>query len=405
MTTPIVLDENTYTEAISFIIEKDFFPQLAKLKAENVYHEAQINGDFQQLQEATLLLDKINRKQTKTEDKTELKAQNYYNENESILSKRVNLDLSLDQFQTLYTSEDNASFNDLLERANAKRKTQYRWFYDHQSERLCIEDKKTNTIESSKMSLGNNLLMYYPEGPSQSILNEKDSRAAPKSISHENTMLSSISTSSSSIINNNNNNNNLKSSHPIENNNNNIPWNQICGDQTVTTPSFRGYGLVESTPIINPSNIDSPLMTWGIIEGTPLQIKGSETPLGRQFTLPKESQREKLGMKLSEKASKAYRKRTNENKLNIKGTPRTGSGMMSPAAQHLLRKSTTPYTKGIDMALRSSYGGSSSSSTTNFRTPKIINTPTPLFRSGSTTSSRFVKNTTPKPRQFNTPNI
>ncbi|KAI9303009.1 nuclear protein Es2-domain-containing protein, partial [Cunninghamella echinulata] len=374
MTSPVVLDEDTYTEAISFIIERDFFPHLAKLKAENTYHEAQINGDFQQLQEATILLEKINRKQTNTEDKKEVKIQNYYNESEVDLSKRINLDLSLDQFQTVYTSEDNASFSDLLEKANARRKNQYRWFYDNQSQRLCIEDKKTNTIESSKTSLGKNLLMYYPEGPSQSSLNDKDSRAAPKSISHGNTMLSSV-----------------------------LSWDQLCGDQNITTPSFRGFGLVESTPIINPSSMDSPLMTWGTIEGTPIQIKGSETPLGRQFSLPKESQREKLGMKLSEKASKAYRKRTNESRLNIKGTPRTGSGMMSPAAQHLLRKSSTPYTKGFDMALRSSYGGSSTSET-NIQTPRIIGTPTPLFRSGST-ASRLRSNITPKPRQFNTPNL
>ncbi|CAO3645466.1 unnamed protein product [Cunninghamella echinulata] len=401
MTSPVVLDEDTYTEAISFIIERDFFPHLAKLKAENTYHEAQMNGDFQQLQEATILLDKINRKQTKTEDKKELKIQNYYNETEADLSKRINLDLSLDQFQTVYTSEDNASFSDLLEKANAKRKNQYRWFYDNQSQRLCIEDKKTNTIESSKPSLGKNLLMYYPEGPSQSSLNDKDSRAAPKSISHENTMLSSIL---SKVNNNNNNNQGLENQqNNNNNNNNNIPWDQLCGDQTITTPSFRGFGLVESTPIINPSSMDSPLMTWGTIEGTPIQIKGSETPLGRQFSLPKESQREKLGMKLSEKASKAYRKRTNESRLNIKGTPRTGSGMMSPAAQHLLRKSSTPYTKGFDMALRSSYGGSSTSET-NIQTPRIISTPTPLFRSGSA-ASRLRSNTTPKPRQFNTPNL
>lgn len=48
---------------------------------------------------------------------------------------------------------------------------------------------------------------------------------------------------------------------------------------TGTRADIRGYGFV-ATPSPNPSAMgDSPLMTWGEIEGTPFRLDGSGTPL------------------------------------------------------------------------------------------------------------------------------
>lgn len=52
MAQPVVLDEDTYTEAISLIIQRDFFPNLAKVKAQQAYLEAQKSGSLVDLQEA-----------------------------------------------------------------------------------------------------------------------------------------------------------------------------------------------------------------------------------------------------------------------------------------------------------------------------------------------------------------
>lgn len=104
------------------------------------------------------------------------------------------------------------------------------------------------------------------------------------------------------------------------------PWNQLNGlnnESSALSPGIRGYNLVASTPTLSPSRIGTPQMTWGSIEGTPLLISGSETP-GPQFSLPQVSKREELGMRLSEKASKAYRKKTSEKQRNVRGTPRSG---------------------------------------------------------------------------------
>ena len=57
---------------------------------------------------------------------------------------------------------------------------------------------------------------------------------------------------------------------------------------------------------------DSPMMTWGTVDGTPLRIEGGMTPLhtsGPSFKMPKAPKREQIGVKLAVKASKAYTER------------------------------------------------------------------------------------------------
>lgn len=61
-----------------------------------------------------------------------------------------------------------------------------------------------------------------------------------------------------------------------------IRTNYFCfiGSSNVSeTPTVGGYGFVSATPSPNPSQVDSSeLMTWGMIEGTPLLIGGDQTP-------------------------------------------------------------------------------------------------------------------------------
>lgn len=65
MATPVVLDEDTYTEAISLIIERDFFPKLAKMRAQQSYLEAQNHGSLSELQEAGRALHNVSVQQKK----------------------------------------------------------------------------------------------------------------------------------------------------------------------------------------------------------------------------------------------------------------------------------------------------------------------------------------------------
>ncbi len=56
---------------------------------------------------------------------------------------------------------------------------------------------------------------------------------------------------------------------------------------------------------------ESPLMTWGEIEGTPFRLDGGDTPAhntpGPTFRIPDVPRRDQLAFKLVENASKAHR--------------------------------------------------------------------------------------------------
>lgn len=67
----------------------------------------------------------------------------------------------------------------------------------------------------------------------------------------------------------------------------------------INTVSYSNYCL------LIPGVDMSPLMTWGSIEDTPLKVDDVMATPGPQFKLPKISRREEIGLKLSEKASKA----------------------------------------------------------------------------------------------------
>ncbi|CAO3622989.1 unnamed protein product [Mucor fragilis] len=395
MATPVVLDEDTYTEAISLIIERDFFPKLAKMRAQQSYLEAQNHGSLSELQEAGRALHNVSVQQKKALSRESNQPINFYIEDEPSIEKRVNLNLSLDQFQTLYTSEDNASFTDLLEKANIKVKEQNKWFFDRESKQLRIadhpnEESPIRLIEANDKApsgwkyKARNALMYFPQGKSESWVNEKDARGMPKSIEHHNTHITTMDVTISNTA--------AQAPSDIAAKNGSLtPWSQMNGlgsDHSSSSPNIRGYNLVDATPALSPDRVGTPQMTWGSIEGTPLLISGGSQTPGPQFSLPQVSKREELGMKLSEKASKAYRKKTGERQRNVQGTPRLGAGLMSPAAQHLLRKSqATPRAQsGFGEALRNSYGGSplGINSPRSIRRPGATPTPIGLFRAGVT---------------------
>lgn len=77
------------------------------------------------------------------------------------------------------------------------------------------------------------------------------------------------------------------------------------------TPGVRGFSFVKS-PSPCPGVTDSPLFTWGEIEGTPFRLDGGDTPLhpasaGPSFRIAETSKRETIGLQLAEKAAEQSR--------------------------------------------------------------------------------------------------
>lgn len=113
-----------------------------------------------------------------------------------------------------------------------------------------------------------------------------------------------------------------------------------------TEGNVRGFGFVK-TPSPCPGVTESPLMTWGELEGTPFRLDGSDTPIrasnGPSFHIAETSRRETIALSLAEKAGERMRNqkakaleaaRRNINSPYIRSTiDRLAS--MSPAAKRL----------------------------------------------------------------------
>lgn len=114
--------------------------------------------------------------------------------------------------------------------------------------------------------------------------------------------------------------------------------------------NVRGFSFVK-TPSPHPGVAESPLMTWGELEGTPFRLDGSDTPVrpsaGPSFRIAETSRRETIGLELAEKAGERMRNqkakaleaaRRNISSPYIRSTlDRLAS--MSPAAKRLASSS------------------------------------------------------------------
>lgn len=70
---------------------------------------------------------------------------------EGTTGKKYNIGMSLDSFMAAYTSEDNASFSEILEKQNAERRQKYAWIYEKDERKLLLDNPaRPLMIEGSK---------------------------------------------------------------------------------------------------------------------------------------------------------------------------------------------------------------------------------------------------------------
>lgn len=231
-----VIDEDTYTEALSQIIARDFFPGLLEVETQQEYLDALQSKDAAWISSAGQRLQRVmtpGRHRIKRPtalqnggltpsaygaDTPASVASSTVEESKPV----VDTNMSLANFQAKYTSEDNESFYKLLDKQNQKKAEKYAWLWTgnkmpskqmikqaeveeklalnrsliddgFKRDRLAIKDADERPARpDSWNSNPKNGLMFRPESvedefesPAQKA--EAESRMPPKSINYQST--------------------------------------------------------------------------------------------------------------------------------------------------------------------------------------------------------------------------
>lgn len=164
-----ILDEDEYTEALSHIIARDFFPSLVHIGATNDYLDALKSRDPELIGATVRRLEELTTPRTaRTFHVQQTPSQTPYGMGPSdtplrtsrgeppTKRARYDTDISLDNFQARYTSEDNASFTEILDDENRKRREKWGWAWDAQKR---VEQQRAKMLEGRER-----LLMEAPAG-------------------------------------------------------------------------------------------------------------------------------------------------------------------------------------------------------------------------------------------------
>ncbi|KAK7058848.1 hypothetical protein VNI00_001472 [Paramarasmius palmivorus] len=161
----LVLEEDEYTAALSQIIARDFFPSLVHLDATNEYLDALQSRDPHLINASVRRLEQIGdtpahmsrrRAAYQTPSQTPYGGGPYDTPLRSGSgeppTKKVRYDtnLSLDEFQARYTSEDNSSFTKILDDENRQRKEKWSWAWEAQKR---VEEQKDRMLEARERML------------------------------------------------------------------------------------------------------------------------------------------------------------------------------------------------------------------------------------------------------------
>lgn len=444
-------------EALEKIIERDYFPDITKLRDRLDWLEAIKTGDPVVIREAQLKIlerragtkvtnshttgntsartttshtpgstfvrnftpfDEFDLKTPKTPRFTVPEAKEGNSEGGA-----VDTSLGLDQFLGRYTSEDNHSFSKVIEKVNKKRKERFGYLNEGVE---AIEDVKRDRITDGYGTsyqppstlegwnyTAKNLLMYHPADRGEVPLTEEERavriKAATKEINRGNTRFHGK----------------MMDSRPKDDGTVEVLYTPVAGstpapmslreedklkkydlDDLRKTPNpfylesekkaENGYSFVK-TPSPAPGVDESPFITWGEIEGTPLRLDMEDTPLdiggsadGPHYNIPSAPVRDAKAHSLSREAARKVRERSKMFRKPPLASPvRGGSASpsvrtLSPAAQKFVRNAFAKSSSSVDETLRASYRGS----TPALATPRSVSRSVSRFGRDESTVSR-----------------
>ncbi|KAI0129970.1 nuclear protein DGCR14 [Xylariales sp. AK1849] len=388
-----ILDEDTYTDALSQIIARDFFPGLLESETQQEYLDAVESKDSEWIASASRRLRQVmtpgrqrSRRGTSLAPgaqtprafvgDTPVSVSGDSTVSAQVEKSEVDTNMSLGSFQSKYTSEDNESFYKLLDKQNSKRAEKYAWLWTgnklpskmqlkqrqiegklaetrsltddgFERDRLAIKDREDRPAQPDTWnSIPNNTLMFGPDGIEDLMETiagraESVSKAAPKAVNYQNTRLpppkisdeeSEPGSASLSAI----------RDAIAGKRTGSVATSSIVGSET---PRVNGYAFVDDEePVFETP--EAPVIDLGPGDASP-----------NPFVIQEKSRREALHHRMVDKISQAKRTSVNNGmtgKVNstpvpkFPSSPRVG-GELTPAAQRLWGKiggigGTTPRT-------------------------------------------------------------
>ena len=330
-----VLEEDFYMENLGKIIVRDFFPDLPALKAK-------LDPDFDPVKDkdaqsvcATPSQFGSPASSVGCQSLKQTPAKPFQVEEVERLTDAQLEKMSLNKYLSNYTSEDNASFNEIMKEVQRKHMEKHAWMY--KDEQLQIEDNPDKKKQLTWNYVPLNSLMYIPDGVDLSESEKLQKYSLKKqTVCPENTRFTVQPYDQPTQA--------MKSTINRMEGRIGLDGKEIM---PTNTPKMGGYGFM-GTPSPAPGVDASPLMTWGDIEGTPCRIDGPQTPRpgGPTFKIPDLPTRDKLLHKLTDDLNKSHRTKKAEALRQAAATfsnsPRSLMSRtekiqsMSPAAQRLM---------------------------------------------------------------------
>ncbi|KAL3673269.1 hypothetical protein V7S43_000990 [Phytophthora oleae] len=383
MSKKVVLEEEEYVEALGQIIERDFFPDIPKLKEQTELlrdEEGTLPWTDTTLRAASISRGNASVRSsasgtgwdqpTPTLEQSESADVRRQDDNAQDDAKAS---MTLNRFVATHTSEDNEAFIELQEKAVKDHQRRYHWAFDDDKEKgdpklhlltngewiskdqrqiadeACRpkgpKDDRPSAPETWKYRARNPLL-FPPEleatrdicqvevGSNGQLLLENGPKArsglpprSRKTTVYANSRFSSDDT-------------------------------QLLGSESgkVSSSSQKDYSLVPMTPLIAPGVDSSPLMTWGDIDATPTNLEHVlRTP---SFEVQDTSRREKLASRLeSEARHKNPNSRLPGIKTPIRKRPKAKQTPISRSVRARITsgRSVLRTPRGSDPQLRASY--------------------------------------------------
>lgn len=414
-----VLPEEKYVENLEKIITRDYYPELPKLKAQAEYLEAVAKGDHLKIREL-----QIRYSTRRTDRRTSPSARpsspsvfdpetpgpsvdanqetpyaNMEGDNEYFTKKRMKetpLDkLTVQSYLDSYTSEDNASFEELAELHKKKERVRNAWMYEAEKRHneslvftgpapIKAADEQLLAIKNNELvkPFGNdnwsytarNSVLFNPEEAPLTMAEYMErAKQNEKIINKEATRFKAEFSQQPHKT--------AMARAAFQQAANNSGHVDVTGKE-LGVLSTSALGLV-ATPSPAPGVEDTPLMTWGEIEGTPFRLDAPEISATASdapaFKIPDVPLRERVAQDIADEIARRYHGKRNHAMNQIqKIAPKTPSfsssrcssgrlANMSPAARRLatdklgIRVSTdkmkmgSPYSSASGGSVRSSF--------------------------------------------------